>query len=81
MAVFDPISGKGSVCYLLKYPPTTEGWFLVVDAPGIYRKVALYTLVDKIVPTGFDGTYQCQRASSPQPKKTGSSRRFNARPS
>jgi hypothetical protein len=59
MAVFDPISGKGSVCYLLKYPPTTEGWFLVVDAPGIYRKVALYTLVDKIVPTGFDGTYQC----------------------
>ncbi len=58
MAVFDPASGKGSVCYLLKHPPTAEGWFLLIDAPGVYRKLALYTLVDKIVPKDFDGTYQ-----------------------
>ncbi len=58
MAVFNSASGKGSVCCFLKHPPTTEGSFLLVDGPGSYRKVAAYTLVDTIVTTGFEGTYQ-----------------------
>jgi len=58
MAVFNPTSGKGSVCCFLKHPPAAEGSFLLVDAPGIYRKVAAYSLVDTIVPDRFDGTYQ-----------------------
>ena len=58
MAVFNPSRGKGSVCCFLKHPPTDEASFLLIDAPGIYRKVAAYSLVDKIVPEGFDGTYQ-----------------------
>ena len=58
MAVFNPSSGKGTVCSFLRHPPTAEGCFLMIDAPGIYRKVAAYSLIDKIVPEGFDGTYQ-----------------------
>ena len=58
MSVFDSASRKGSVCCFLKHPPNTEGSFLLIDAPGVYRKVAAYTLVDKIVSQGFDGTYQ-----------------------
>lgn len=58
MAVFNPSCGKGSVCCFLKHPPTDEASLLLIDAPGIYRKVAAYSLVDKIVPEGFDGTYQ-----------------------
>jgi hypothetical protein len=58
MAVFNPTTGKGSVCYLLKHPADAEGWFLLIDAPGVYRKIALYSFVDKIVPKGFDGTFQ-----------------------
>ena len=57
-AVFNPAIGKGSVCYVTKHPPSPEEWFLMIDAPGIYHKIALYTLVDKIAPEGFDGTYQ-----------------------
>jgi hypothetical protein len=60
MAVFDPVSGKGSVCYLVKHPADAgaDGWFLLIDAPGVYRKLALYSFVDHVVPQGFDGTYQ-----------------------
>lgn len=58
MAAFNPASGKGSVCCFLEHPPMAEGSFLLVDAPGSYRKVAAYSLVDTIVPEGFDGTYQ-----------------------
>jgi hypothetical protein len=58
MAVFNPSCGKGSVCCFLKHPPTDEASLLLIDAPGIYRKVSAYSLVDKIVPEGFDGTYQ-----------------------
>jgi hypothetical protein len=58
MAVFDPASGKGSVCYMLQRPPAAEDWFLVIDVPDIYRKVALYTLADRVVPAGFEGTFQ-----------------------
>jgi hypothetical protein len=57
-AVFDPVSGKGAVCCFLQHPPEEARWFLLVDAPGVYRKVAAYSLVDKVVPTGFDGVYQ-----------------------
>jgi hypothetical protein len=60
MAVFDPVNGKGSVCYVAKQPaePDAAAWFLVIDAPGVYRKLALFTFVEKVVPEGFDGTFQ-----------------------
>ena len=58
VAVFDPTSGKGSVCCFLRYPPAAEASFLLIDAPGVYRKVAAYSLVDKVVLEGFTGTYQ-----------------------
>ena len=58
MAVFNRTTGKGSVCCFLMHPPNSEGSFLLIDAPGSYRKVAAYTLVDKILPDGFGGTYQ-----------------------
>jgi hypothetical protein len=60
MALFDPVSGKGSVCYLVQHPPDAgaDGWFLLIDAPGTYRKLALYTFVDQVIPKGFHGTYQ-----------------------
>ena len=58
MAVYNSANRKGSVCCFLKHPPNTEGSFLLIDAPGVYRKVAAYTLVDRIVSKGFEGTYQ-----------------------
>lgn len=58
MAVFNPATGKGSVCCFLNHPHSTEKSFLLVDAPGSYRKVAAYSLVDTILPAGFKGTYQ-----------------------
>jgi len=59
VALFSPTTGKGSVCCLLQSPPGDECSFLLVDAPGVYRKFALYCLEDKIVPKGFDGDYRC----------------------
>lgn len=60
IGTFDPVGGKGSVCYVIKQPaqPEAAAWFLLIDAPGIYRKMALYTFVDKIAQPGFKGTYQ-----------------------
>ena len=58
MAVYNSANRKGSVCCFLKHPPNTEGSFLLIDAPGVYRKVTAYTLVDRIVSKGFEGTYQ-----------------------
>ena len=58
MAVFNSTSRKGSVCCFIKHPPNTEASFLLIDAPGVYRKIAAYTLVDKVVQKGFEGTYQ-----------------------
>lgn len=58
VAVFDPVSGKGSVCYFRKQPADDPEALLLVDEPGVYRKVALYSLEDKIVPVGWDGTFQ-----------------------
>jgi hypothetical protein len=58
MAVFDPSENTGSVCCFMKHPPNAEPMFLLVDAPGAYRKVAAYALVDQVVPDGYDGTYQ-----------------------
>ena len=57
-AVFDPSAGKGSVFVLLKKPANDDVEFLLVDSPGLYRKVALYSLVDQVVPVGWEGTYQ-----------------------
>jgi len=60
MATFDPTSGKGSVCYLVKDPAdaAAKAWFLLIDAPGVYRKLALYNYVDQVVSQGCEGTYQ-----------------------
>jgi len=58
MAVFNRASGKGSVCYLVKHPPDADGWLQWTDAPGVYRKLRIMSFVEKIVPEGFEGTYQ-----------------------
>jgi hypothetical protein len=58
MAAFDAASGTGSVCYLLQHPSDADGWFILIDAAGIYRKITALSFVDKIMPQGFDGTYQ-----------------------
>lgn len=58
VAVFNPSSGRGGACCLLKHPAAPETSFLLIDAPGVYRKVAIHTLVDQVVPAGFGGTYQ-----------------------
>src|SRR6185503_10217024 len=52
MAMFDASSGTGGVYYLLQYPASADGWFILVDAPGIYRKVTVLSFVDKIMPKG-----------------------------
>jgi len=58
LAVFDPVSGTGSVCCFVRYPDGDEMALLLVDEPGVYRKVALYSLVDEVVPVGWEGTFQ-----------------------
>lgn len=58
VAEFDAASGKGAVVRYLRHPPKEDAWFLLVDAPGIYHKVAAYTMVDKVVAAGFEATYQ-----------------------
>lgn len=58
MAVFNPESGKGSVCYLLTHPKDAEGWLQWTDAPGVYRKLRIMSFVEKVVPEGFEGTYR-----------------------
>ena len=58
MAVFNPSTGKGSVGYLIKHPANADGWLQWTDAPGIYRKLRIMSFVEKIVPEGFDGTFQ-----------------------
>jgi len=58
MAVFNPATGKGSVAYLLKHPPDADGWLQWTDAPVAYRKLRIMSFVEKVMPAGFDGTYQ-----------------------
>jgi len=58
MAVFNPATGKGSVCYLLKHPADADGWLQWTDAPAAYRKLRIMSFVEKVMPEGFDGTYQ-----------------------
>jgi hypothetical protein len=58
MGVFNPASGKGSVCYLLQHPGDADGWLQWTDAPGIYRKLRIMSFVEKVVPEGFKGTYR-----------------------
>jgi len=58
VAVFNPTSGKGSVAWMAKTPPNAESAFYLVDAPGSYRKTALHSFGETIMPKGFDGTYQ-----------------------
>lgn len=58
VTVFNPASGKGSVAYIVKSPPDAKSAFFLVDAPGSYRKTALYSFGETIMPKGFDGIYQ-----------------------
>ena len=58
MAVYDPHSGKGAVCYVVKQPSTADAWLQFTDAPGVYRKLRLLGFPEKIMPAGFDGTFQ-----------------------
>ena len=58
MAVFDPSSGKGAVCYLVQHPATAEAWLQYTDAPGVYRKLRIMSFVGQTIPAGFDGTFQ-----------------------
>lgn len=58
MAVYEPVSGKGGVCYLVRRPENADGWFQYTDAPGIYRKLRIMSFVDSTIPAGFDGTFQ-----------------------
>ena len=58
MAVYDPHRGAGAVCYVVKQPPTADAWLQFTDAPGVYRKLRLLGFPEKIMPAGFDGTFQ-----------------------
>lgn len=58
MAEFDAATGKGCVCRYRQHPSSEKAWFLLVDAPKIYHKVTAYTLVDRVVPKGFEATYE-----------------------
>lgn len=58
MAVFDAESGMGSVCYLRMHPADADGWLQWTDAPGVYRKLRIMGFVEKVMPKGFEGTYQ-----------------------
>lgn len=58
MAVFNPATGNGSVCYLLEHPKDADGWLQWTDAPGIYRKLRIMSFVEQVVPEGFDGKYR-----------------------
>lgn len=58
MAVFDPSSGKGAVCYLVQHPTTAGAWLQYTDAPGVYRKLRIMSFVGQTIPAGFDGTFQ-----------------------
>ena len=58
LAVFDAEAGQGAVCRFAKAPKEAEASFLLVDAPGVYRKLAGYTLEDRRLDDGFEGEYQ-----------------------
>jgi hypothetical protein len=58
MSVFEPVSGKGAVCYVIRHPATDDAWLQYTDAPGIYRKLRLMSFVGKTIPADFDGTFQ-----------------------
>ena len=58
MAVYDPHSGTGAVCYVVKQPTTADAWLQFTDAPRVYRKMRLLGFPEKIMPAGFDGTFQ-----------------------
>lgn len=58
VAVFNAIANKGSVAYIVKSPSDAASAFYLIDAPGSYRKTALHSFGETIMPKGFDGTYQ-----------------------
>lgn len=58
VAVFNAVTGKGSVASIVKSPPEAVSAFYLIDAPGSYRKTALHSFGETIMPKGFDGTYQ-----------------------
>jgi len=58
MAIFEPASGKGAVCYLTQHPSSDETFLQYTDAPKIYRKLRIMSFIEKTVPAGFEGTFQ-----------------------
>jgi hypothetical protein len=58
MAIYDKTTGKGAVCYLKKHPMKVDTSFLTVDAPGVYRKLALMSFCEQTMPAGFDEVIQ-----------------------
>lgn len=57
-AIFDPAGGKGAVYVVVKRPVDDPAALIMIDSPGLYRKIAGYDLVDKIVPVGWEGSYE-----------------------
>ena len=58
MAVYDSANACGAICLLSQQPPAEDVWFQYTDAPGVYRKLRLMSFSEKVMPAGFDGTYQ-----------------------
>ncbi|MDA1230044.1 MAG: hypothetical protein O2856_04655 [Planctomycetota bacterium] len=58
MAVYDALSGKGAVSYVVKQPPGADTWLQFTDAPKVYRKMRLLFFPEQMMPAGFDGTFQ-----------------------
>jgi hypothetical protein len=57
-AVFDPKAGRGAVFVLLKIPDDDSDQLIVIDSPGLYRKIASYSLIDRVLPAGWEGAYE-----------------------
>lgn len=62
MAVYDPVSGQGSVSYVIQQSPGADAWIQFTDAPGVYRKMRLLYFPEQIMPAGFDGTFETATA-------------------
>ena len=59
MAVYEPVSGCGGVCAVIRRPEAVDAWMQYTDGPGIYRKLRLMSFISTGMPAGFDGTFAC----------------------
>lgn len=58
MAVYNANDQSGAVLYVMQQPSKEDLWLQFTDAPGVYRKLRLMCFSEKIMPAGFDGTFQ-----------------------